>query len=323
MGNGIGSSPLARGTRYPVHSQNWAERFIPAGAGNTGRSTSLAPTATVHPRWRGEHNEVTTLIRREGGSSPLARGTRCRVRRRHRAFRFIPAGAGNTLSFWASSSRMTGSSPLARGTRLHPPPHPARARFIPAGAGNTPKRSISMARWPVHPRWRGEHCPQCGATNGEAGSSPLARGTHHGKAHAIAVLRFIPAGAGNTSSCAMPATCMPVHPRWRGEHAIKAEAGVLEAGSSPLARGTQPQHHWLAQLGRFIPAGAGNTADRHRADPRFAVHPRWRGEHCSSLSSLRTGAGSSPLARGTRPARRLGQVPRRFIPAGAGNTSPS
>src|SRR5690606_41689813 len=51
-----------------------------------------------------------------------------------------------------------------------------------------------------------------------------------------------------------------------------------------------------------------------------SAHPRWRGEHPTSLSSTASGAGSSPLARGTpiEAGARLRICG--FIPAGAGNT---
>ena len=72
------------------------------------------------------------------------------------------------------------------------------------------------------------------------------------------------------------------------------------SGSSPLARGT---------LETTPPARS----------PR-PVHPRSRGEHYRRLTEPQLTAGSSPLARGTRPASRCSCFHRRFIPARAGNT---
>ena len=73
-----GSSPLARGK--PLWSQNIAHkpRLIPARAGKTfawARSKDLRP---AHPRSRGENTETTAVIRIRYGSSPLARGKRCK-----------------------------------------------------------------------------------------------------------------------------------------------------------------------------------------------------------------------------------------------------
>ena len=52
---------------------------------------------------------------------------------------------------------------------------------------------------------------------------------------------------------------MVVYPRWRGEHETLTALDELEAGLSPLARGTQRRNCYLVASCRFIPAGAGNT----------------------------------------------------------------
>ncbi|EGB42480.1 hypothetical protein EREG_02008 [Escherichia coli H120] len=54
-------------------------------------------SGTVYPRWRGEHMKRRTNPHGVGGLSPLARGTHPHFRRYESVFRFIPAGAGNTV----------------------------------------------------------------------------------------------------------------------------------------------------------------------------------------------------------------------------------
>ena len=98
MASMIGSSPLARGTPSYRTARTWSHRFIPAGAGNTSKIASTRGTSTVHPRWRGEHKSAQLRRGRRGGSSPLARGTRPSRTPRPACCRFIPAGAGNTLT---------------------------------------------------------------------------------------------------------------------------------------------------------------------------------------------------------------------------------
>ena len=51
------------------------------------------------------------------------------------------------------------------------------------------------------------------------------------------------------------------------------------------------------------------------------VYPRWRGELVLMFLRASLESGLSPLARGTHSARRCSLPPRRFIPAGAGNST--
>ena len=98
-----GLSPLARGTHYGPGKKRAGGRFIPAGAGNSGRLALQPAPAAVYPRWRGELKLAGNLFRGESGLSPLARGTlRERIAARLRK-RFIPAGAGNSLKVYICS----------------------------------------------------------------------------------------------------------------------------------------------------------------------------------------------------------------------------
>ena len=176
--------------------------------------------------------------------------------------------------------------------------------------------------YPVYPRWRGEH----GFTSLNdfkfCGLSPLARGTQLDSALIITSSRFIPAGAGNTETAPAVVSCLPVYPRWRGEHFATRSKPPIRVGLSPLARGTLGQRPGWHPIFRFIPAGAGNTC-RLTADAfALTVYPRWRGEHRFCRVYFKTGAGLSPLARGTPIPRSCHSTESRFIPAGAGNTSP-
>ncbi len=92
-----GLSPLARGARHSQADPATALRFIPAGAGNTPASSVYSARSPVYPRWRGEHVITECSSPRALGLSPLARGTLEPVFLSARNFRFIPAGAGNTV----------------------------------------------------------------------------------------------------------------------------------------------------------------------------------------------------------------------------------
>jgi len=133
---------------------------------------------------------------------------------------------------------------------------------------------------PVYPRWRGEHA---GVT-----------------LSASDYVRFIPAGAGNTSTSDISGQSRPVYPRWRGEHITHYSDNERYFGLSPLARGTLVLMSYQYMNWRFIPAGAGNTSLGCISSFQIAVYPRWRGEHAEIALFWLFSAGLSPLARGTR-----------------------
>ncbi|ESD09704.1 hypothetical protein HMPREF1595_01692 [Escherichia coli 907672] len=71
-----GLSPLARGTHTEEVKELKAQRFIPAGAGNTVAYSGPVAKTPVYPRWRGEHAEWLRSSQLPCGLSPLAQGTR-------------------------------------------------------------------------------------------------------------------------------------------------------------------------------------------------------------------------------------------------------
>ena len=91
-----GSSPHARGTRVLVPTAPVPVGIIPACAGNTPCSRISGSCTGDHPRMRGEHCEGLASGVGCEGSSPHARGTRHRNRKRKLLGGIIPACAGNT-----------------------------------------------------------------------------------------------------------------------------------------------------------------------------------------------------------------------------------
>ena len=180
------------------------------------------------------------------GLSPLARGTPARTMAGSIPIRFIPAGAGNTdparlprlvlavyprwrgehLIATQAEVEAYGLSPLARGTPLRHFRGLGGPRFIPAGAGNTRPGVRAFGLHPVYPRWRGEHAPILWPVREPIGLSPLARGTPLARRLVLPLVRFIPAGAGNTRYLMMLAVHTAVYPRWRGEHTKKIDFNI-------------------------------------------------------------------------------------------------
>ena len=192
-----GSSPRVRGTHSGVVREEIQDRFIPAGAGNTLNAWTSLSSTSVHPRGCGEHFSPYKAGVCSGGSSPRVRGTQLQMCQGQSSDRFIPAGAGNTITGILepasgpvhprrcgehSSSKdknvaAAGSSPRVRGTRALSVVIFSPAWFIPAGAGNTPTPLAIYEYVPVHPRGCGEHFTSFHPMKSVYGSSPRVRGT--------------------------------------------------------------------------------------------------------------------------------------------------
>ncbi len=214
-----GSSPRVRGTRHSKATRKMMERFIPAGAGNTTLGNFGSVLLTVHPRGCGEHGRVVVRYPFFTGSSPRVRGTLLDRMFHFPLRRFIPAGAGNTRTPPRSIPETpvhprgcgehtsaillipsaTGSSPRVRGTRVIPCRRVVGNWFIPAGAGNTTIMTIIPSANTVHPRGCGEHWAARISRSAFIGSSPRVRGTRIYRPGRAFYIRFIPAGAGNTT----------------------------------------------------------------------------------------------------------------------------
>ncbi len=183
--------------------------------------------------------------------------------------------------------------------------------------------SFSLPLLSVHPRVGGEHPASVTLESGPSGSSPRGRGTlSFGKSLTL-TLRFIPAWAGNIHADIPRSTTQSVHPRVGGEHASARVKTLTACGSSPRGRGTLNLGSAAHSVIRFIPAWAGNITDDPYRAARTPVHPRVGGEHRSSAKLITSSYGSSPRGRGTYQRPELPVCRCRFIPAWAGNISPS
>ena len=187
---------------------------------------------------------------------------------------------GELAAIACLSASRRGSSPRVRGTR--------KGRWT---------RARSRA---VHPRVCGELVNALFCVNDNRGSSPRVRGTHQTQRRFGNAERFIPACAGNSEAPHVVLRPYPVHPRVCGELWLRSTPSPSRYGSSPRVRGTPGAAVEAHVLRRFIPACAGNSAERMRDN--------W------------ADVGSSPRVRGTRIGKQAGERLDRFIPACAGNS---
>ena len=235
------------------------------------------------------------------GSSPRVRGTPCPRTRPRTARPVHPRVCGELGGQTDEADIAGGSSPRVRGTLPRPEQQPPAVRFIPACAGNS--------------------FDGCAVVHGRTGSSPRVRGTPHTRGAQGELRRFIPACAGNSRASPCAFTSWSVHPRVCGELRWRPGCPAAPAGSSPRVRGTPAADRKASPSNRFIPACAGNSRSRRAASTSASVHPRVCGELRLAAGACRIPLGSSPRVRGTLLGEERLRLPRRFIPACAGNSS--
>ena len=214
-----GSSPRVRGTGLVAFDDGFAFRFIPACAGNSATHHRTWRGRPVHPRVCGEQISRAGAASGVGGSSPRVRGTDIQDGIPEGSARFIPACAGNRCSPLSRSSATAvhprvcgeqvqrspiltpsgGSSPRVRGTGLLRRLGRGGLRFIPACAGNSSDSARASVVASVHPRVCGEQRGVLAVSAFFDGSSPRVRGTARGDLAHLALERFIPACAGNST----------------------------------------------------------------------------------------------------------------------------
>ena len=282
--SGTGSSPLTRGKRASARSWSRSRRLIPAHAGKTLKTASIAPVDWAHPRSRGENNQPRSWTVELGGSSPLTRGKRVAYRTNEVQERLIPAHAGKTLWHdWHMRTR-EGSSPLTRGKQSAIARGPRLVGLIPAHAGKTRPKNRRKSASRAHPRSRGENQVEGHLRVVLAGSSPLTRGKPRTAVRPTMAAGLIPAHAGKTILRGCSWRWPWAHPRSRGENQLR----VLDR-----------------ELGRgLIPAHAGKTRQGWHPRAGSRAHPRSRGENSPSAILARPSPGSSPLTRGKLRSRR-------------------
>ena len=93
-----GSSPRVRGKLQVQRLGDSRQGLIPACAGKTGGTASIAPKKWAHPRVCGENCHVFMHKDVRGGSSPRVRGKLQQLPEQLQEGGLIPACAGKTLT---------------------------------------------------------------------------------------------------------------------------------------------------------------------------------------------------------------------------------
>ena len=108
-----------------------------------------------------------------------------------------------------------------------------------------------------------------------------------------------------------------------GEQWSRDAEKAWAAGSSPHGRGTASTSQSTLKKDRFIPAWAGNRWRARSTISSASVHPRMGGEQAIAPNWFCIRNGSSPHGRGTVDLVLIEGLKVRFIPAWAGNRTPS
>ena len=297
-------------------------------------------SAADHPRACGANLSRQPPAPSVAGSSPRVRGKPGSASRPVVTGRIIPARAGQTGVMTISSMTSPdhpracgansdghrgewgpdGSSPRVRGKRTSSPRCGIGGRIIPARAGQTrclvSERQVS----PDHPRACGANAVGCPRCRGVRGSSPRVRGKPHGLAIPGVQVRIIPARAGQTSPPIMVYGWPTDHPRACGANYCSARLKSRAHGSSPRVRGKPDRVVRVPDVGRIIPARAGQTMRHRPPNHEHADHPRACGANKAWDGTSAPPDGSSPRVRG-KLCDVLGEHARgRIIPARAGQT---
>ncbi len=170
-----------------------------------------------------------------------------------------PRVCGEQPHSFPCARRIRGSSPRVRGTGGEPDTDVVFRRLIPACAGNSRPWSPAYGQGAVHPRVCGEQSEIHASGSRLPGSSPRVRGTVDLGRAQVAMVRFIPACAGNSIPTRPARARVSVHPRVCGEQARIRASTACRPGSSPRVRGTELFAIFSRPFHRFIPACAGNS----------------------------------------------------------------
>ena len=168
----------------------------------------------------------------------------------------------------------SGSSPRMRGKQTGSPDLADSVRIIPAHAGQTWGPCREDGPEPDHPRACGANKYPMICHAGRFGSSPRMRGKPGALNVPHSSSRIIPAHAGQTLRCCCRRCDIPDHPRACGANNPDCDRVVQDAGSSPRMRGKHFHEVRVFDLGRIIPAHAGQTGIWVNTSMSPPDHPR-------------------------------------------------
>ena len=185
-----------------------------------------------------------------------------------------PRVCGGTPLFSQTIWNECGLSPRVRGNRCHAAHGIVHQGSIPACAGE-PDDSVHYRSPPtVYPRVCGGTAESPYGDTLDQGLSPRVRGNPALSAQASALLRSIPACAGEPTLCWCAPTAGRVYPRVCGGTLYTSPPELLPMGLSPRVRGNPPRACHASPPDGSIPACAGEPSEIHPCTDPAGVYPR-------------------------------------------------
>ncbi len=214
-----------------------------------------------------------------------------------------------------------GRSPRTRGRHRQRPVGAIEGGSIPAHAGEARRPPHRRGSRRVDPRARGGGAELFRTPAACFGRSPRTRGRRHQLEHRLALLRSIPAHAGEARARRWRKRSSRVDPRARGGGVtLGAEAQDVQ-GRSPRTRGRHGTPYRARQIARSIPAHAGEARRDLIGHLLARVDPRARGGGFSVGNRSTHIQGRSPRTRGRQPCDQVFAAFEGSIPAHAGEAS--
>ena len=175
-----------------------------------------------------------------------------------------------------------------------------QTRSIPACAGEPRRERRRRGPIQVYPRVCGGTVPAQAERTSSDGLSPRVRGNLRCIQPMQAVMRSIPACAGEPASSRSPPASPSVYPRVCGGTCFSIASVRFTSGLSPRVRGNQGKTESLISGRGSIPACAGEPEGACRNGPHPRVYPRVCGGTEPLTEPTRNGEGLSPRVRGNR-----------------------
>ena len=318
-----GSSPRVRGKPDQRRDPVRRERIIPARAGQTRWCREYRIPKPDHPRACGANlstssnsNSSAWIIPARAGQTRMPKPTR-------RTIPDHPRACGANSSLAVLSCKAVGSSQRVRGKRSVRFGRSRVGRIIPARAGQTRRYLFSVPVSSDHPRACGANMIARRPVGVDIGSSPRVRGKPGGACACLALVRIIPARAGQTHAPYQDCRAHPDHPRACGANHGGQSVYTADTGSSPRVRGKLLRGDGRLAVLRIIPARAGQTILYHYSSSLVPDHPRACGANFCGVTAGWPYFGSSPRVRGKQSCTTILPLWFRIIPARAGQTTMS